>query len=290
MAIKRICTICEREVEESEGTHVCPIQQEADSTEFDRVNYESPKPWTRTSKIGTWTLVAVAAATLVGVAIGLSISISESAALQSSNQASLDAIKAKKAVKAQEKLLENAQAALSDASAALAASESTPNVDQERNLVARWMANLQTSIEASNYKSIRTDMNTLNECVESLMQLVSPVAVEAASPDSPPVSKTETQRWAGTLGSDIISNRCQGRPGSGSYYYYWYFGRWIDNDMIWSITEQQNGDGLVQAIRFTALGGGTWEIGPTDESPIEDDPFNSIGESPLICESFTATQ
>jgi hypothetical protein len=289
MAIKRICTICEREVGESEETHVCPIQQEADSTEFDRVNYESPKPWTRTTKIVTWTLVAAA---LVGVAVGLSISISESAALQSSNQASLDAIKAKKAVKGQEKLLEKAQSALSDASAALAASESTPNVDQERNLVARWMANLQTSIEASNYKSITTDMNTLNECIESLMQLVSPVAVEAdpASPDSPPVSKTETQRWAGTLGSDIISNRCQGRPGTGSYFYYWRFGRWVGQDMIWSITEQQNGDGLVQAIRFTALGGGTWEVGPTDESPIQDDPFNSIGESPLICETFTASQ
>jgi len=289
MAIKRICTICEREVGESEETHVCPIQQEADSTEFDRVNYESPKPWTRTTKIVTWTLVAAA---LVGVAVGLSISISESAALQSSNQASLDAIKAKKAVKGQEKLLEKAQSALSDASAALAASESTPNVDQERNLVARWMANLQTSIEESNYKSITTDMNTLNECIESLMQLVSPVAVEAdpASPDSPPVSKTETQRWAGTLGTDIISNRCQGRPGTGSYFYYWRFGRWVGQDMIWSITEQQNGDGLVQAIRFTALGGGTWEVGPTDESPIQDDPFNSIGESPLICETFTASQ
>lgn len=289
MAIKRICTICEQEVEESEETHVCPIQQEADSTEYVRVNDESPKPWTRTTQIVTWTLVAIA---LGGAAVGLNISISENAAKQSASQASLDAIKAKKAVKAQEELLKDAQAALSDASAALAASELTPNVDQERYLVSRWMAKLQTSVDASDYDSILLDMGTLRGCIQSLLQLVNPVAEEAAqpSPDSPPVSKTETQRWAGTLGSDIISNRCQGRPGTGSYYYYWHFGRWVGQDMIWSIAEQQNGDGLVQAIRFTALGDGTWEIGPTDESPIEDDPFNSIGESPLICETFTATQ
>ena len=100
--------------------------------------------------------------------------------------------------------------------------------------------------------------------------------------------KSLAKGWANKLGPDIISNRCTSNVGGGRYYF-WSFGRWDGGDMIWSISSDRNGVGLVQAIRFTDMGG-YWQIGPTDESPVENDPFNNIGYPELSCKTWTASQ
>lgn len=165
------------------------------------------------------------------------------------------------------------------------------DVEDKRLTLEQRIGDLQAAMAANNMEDMRAAEDGLDRAMSAVgTQADADGRASARAIAAEGQRKRDAKTWGQSQSGAVITDHCRARTSSGSRNYYFSFARWLGNDMIWSISDSPNGIGLVQAIRFTDLGGGTWQIGPTDESPVENDTFNNLGYSTLVCQTFVASQ